>query len=97
MELSYKYVTVRAYKQPKKGQYRDENCIVDTVDSVFIVAKTEEENIAYFEKEYFERHKKHRHHDIVGSISMHYVGKEVLDDPIADAKIEAELFKGSEI
>lgn len=96
MELNYKYVTVRAYKQPKKGKYRDEDCIVDQVDSVFKLNLSEEENIKFFEDEYIKMFKEFRHCEIVGSISMVYSGTEVKDDADADKEIEAELFKGSQ-
>ena len=97
MELDYKYVTVRAYKNTKKGEYRDETHIVDQVDCVFKIALSEEENIKFFEDEYIQMFKKHRDCEVVGSISSMYTGKEVSDDPIADAKIEAELFESTTI
>jgi hypothetical protein len=95
MELNYKYITVRAYKKPKKGQYRDEECIVDQLDAVFNVKLSEEENITKAEDAYTKIYLKNPNHEVVGSISSTYVGKEVPHDPVADAKIEAELFKGS--
>jgi len=97
MEIDYKYITVRAYKKPKKGQYRDEECIVDQVDSVFNIRLSEEENVEKAENEYTKLYLKNPDHEVVGSISSMYVGKEVKDDEVADAQIEAELFKGSEI
>ena len=95
MELNYQYITVRAYKQPKKGQYRDEDCIVDQWDCMFDTKLSEEENVENAENEYTKTYLKNPNHEVVGSVSAMYIGKEVPHDPIADAKIEAELFKGS--
>lgn len=95
MELNYQYITVRVYKQPKKGQYRDEDCIVAQFDSVFDTTLSEEENVTRAEDEYTKLYLKNPNHEVVGSISATYIGKEISHDPIADAKIEAELFKGS--
>jgi hypothetical protein len=95
MELNYRYVTVRAYKKPKKGQYRDEECVVDQFDAPFDTTLSEEDNITKTEEEYTRIYLKNPNLEVVGSISSTYIGKEVPHDPIADAKIEAELFKGS--
>jgi|TARA_R110000744_G_scaffold31384_3_gene73830 hypothetical protein len=95
MELDYKYITVRAYKQPKKGQYRDENCIVDQWDYVMDTKLSDEDNVSNAERDYIETYLKNPNHEVVGSVSAMYIGKEVSHDPIADAEIEAELFKGS--
>mgnify|MGYP003640810355 FL=1 len=95
MELDYKYITVRAYKQPKKGQYRDENCIVDQWDYVMDTKLSDEDNVSNAERDYIETYLKNPNHEVVGSVSAMYIGKEVAHDPIADSKIEAELFKGS--
>jgi hypothetical protein len=96
MELDYRYITVRVYKKPKKGQYRDEECIVDQIDSVFNIRLTEEENVAFAENEYTKIYLKNPNHEVVGSISAMYKGMEVSDDKVADAEIEAELFKSTE-
>tara|TARA_B100000780_G_scaffold272820_1_gene235560 strand:- start:8447 stop:8734 length:288 start_codon:yes stop_codon:yes gene_type:complete len=95
MELNYKYVTVRCYK-PHKG-YTDETHIKDVVDCVYKVGLTEEENIAFFEKEYMEVYAPDLNCEVVGSISSVYKGKEVADDPIADSKIEAELLESTSL
>jgi len=95
MELDYKYITVRAYKQPKKGQYRDEDCIVDQWEYVMNTKLSDEDNVSNAEREYTETYLKNPNHEVVGSVSAMYIGKEVSHDPIADAEIEAELFKGS--
>jgi len=95
MELDYKYITVRAYKQPKKGQYRDEDCIVDQWEYGMNTKLSDEDNVSNAEREYTETYLKNPNHEVVGSVSAMYIGKEVSHDPIADAEIEAELFKGS--
>jgi hypothetical protein len=56
---------------------------------------SEEENVENAENEYTKTYLKNPDHEVVGSVSAMYIGKEVPHDPIADAKIEAELFKGS--
>ncbi len=90
MKLNYMYVTVRCYK-PHKG-YTDESHIKNQVDFTYRGGETEEENIAYFEKQYWDDYKPSPKCEVVGSISKVYEIEDIEDNPALDAEIESDLF-----
>lgn len=94
MKLEYKYVSVRCYKKSKG--YTDESHIIGSMDAPFKTDMTEEENIEFYEKNYWDVYKPPSTCDVVGSISKVYSVEDISDDKERDAEIEAELFKSTQ-
>ncbi len=90
MILNYMYVTVRCYKAHKG--YTNESHLKNQVDFTYRGNETEEENIAYFEKKYWDDYKPSPNCEVIGSISKVYQIESIEDNPALDAEIESDLF-----